>query len=128
LVEVLKVMSVVILITFIIGTVFGLKIGGSSKNNEQQVSDSTFETSEEHDRFFGTSTESEEPKRSDYGYTGQSTTPQRSSSNTGRYAVDEDKPAAEDVARHWARETGQPTSDSDVRLIQAIMKTVDDNK
>jgi hypothetical protein len=45
----------------------------------------------------------------------------------GRHSIDEYKPAAEDVARHWARETGQPTSSEDTLLIQSIMKVVDDN-
>ena len=122
LVQLIKIMSVVVLVTFILGTVFGLKAGSGSKNNDN------YETSNEHNNFFGESSSSEEVDSTPQRFETYSSQPAASGGSThqGRHSFDEYKPAAEDVARHWERETGQRTSDEDVRFIQSVMKVVDD--
>jgi hypothetical protein len=122
LIQVIRIMSVVVLVTFIIGTVFGLKIGSGSRNIKN------YGASNENKNFYDKSSTYEEVNstpRSVDAYSSQSV-PSGSSTYQGRHSIDEYKPAAEDVARHWERETGQPTSDEDVRFIQSMMKVVDD--
>jgi hypothetical protein len=119
--QVIGALVVAIFVTFIFGTIFGLKIG--SRPNRAATS----------------ATRSAEAQDEGVGYSSATTTPitqqsrsystgSGSTGYTGKHPIEAYRPEAEDVARHWEKETGQKMSEGEVETFQWLMKTIEDKE
>lgn len=104
---VLKTAVISAAIFFVIGVVCGLKLARRSASREMSPSSQHSEATHTDSPAEGTG----------------SSYPTGSSLPLSAY-----RPEAEDVARHWERETGQAASERDVQMIQSIMKAVEDTE
>lgn len=99
--QVIGALAVAIFVTFIMGTIFGLKVGSRSKEVRETVEDSSGSYS---------------------GYSGSYSSAEAPRPSTSLPARGEYRREAEAAVNVWERETGEKMSESDVLYMEALMR------